>query len=111
MTDADDVIARAREVRAAAMPGPWRVAHHGGWEIEAAPNVLIADLGPISTAPDDARAIVLAVNALGPLLDVLEAAQAWRIARQGRMGEPVAAHDAAQAIDRALAALRAEVQR
>ena len=39
----------------AATPGDWRLALHKSWEVEAAPNQIIADCGMIDCAEADAR--------------------------------------------------------
>ena len=48
--DLDAIEARVR----AATDGPWCRAHHGTWEVEAAPNQLIADFGTVDKAAEDA---------------------------------------------------------
>jgi hypothetical protein len=72
MTTIDEIRARW----AKATPGPWRVAHHGTWEVEAPPNVLVADCGTIDRAKEDATAIAAAPSDIATLLDLLDAERA-----------------------------------
>lgn len=100
----DDVIARMRTVRAAAAPGPWEYREHEGLAAIACPGGWALEDGNPHPELPDKRLVVLAANALPALLDVLEAAHAE--------AEPVrgCASELRIAVDRALAALRAEVE-
>jgi hypothetical protein len=73
----DDIKARL----AAATPGPWRVAHHGAWEVEAPPNQLVADCGTVDHAKADANLIAHAPADIRWCLD--------RIAKLERAAEQV----------------------
>ncbi len=78
MTTNDNPIEALRAVHEAATPGPWRHARHGSHEVEAEPNVLVADCGAIGRAAEDARAIAVTHNVMPELLAVVEAMRAIR---------------------------------
>lgn len=66
---------RLDEIRArlaAATPGPWRVAHHGTWEVEAPPHQVVADCGTVDRAEADATLMAHAPDDLAYLLDRLD---------------------------------------
>jgi hypothetical protein len=73
MSRIDDIKARL----AAATPGRWRVANHGTWEVEASPNVLVADCGTIDHAKEDAALIANAPADLAYLLRVADLVRAY----------------------------------
>ena len=56
----------------AATPGPWRHAMHGRHEVEAEPNVLIADCGTVGRAYHDAALITALRNDVPALLEEVD---------------------------------------
>ena len=67
-----------------ATPGPWQVAFHGVYEVEAPPNQLVADVGICGRAKEDAEAIAAAPQDIAWLLAALEARNAeFEAAREG----------------------------
>ena len=71
-----DDIAAIKERWANATPGPWQVAFHGVYEVEAPPNQLVADVGICGRAKEDAEAIAAAPQDIATLLAALEARDA-----------------------------------
>ena len=65
-------LAELRRLHEAATPGPWRHAYHGTFEVEAEPNVLVADTGGLGHAKQDAHLIAAMHNALPALLNELD---------------------------------------
>jgi len=75
----DDIAAIKAAIKerwANATPGPWQVAFHGFYEVEAPPNQLVADVGICGRAKEDAEAIAAAPQDIAWLMAALEARDA-----------------------------------
>jgi hypothetical protein len=73
--DENDIAAIKAAIKARwanATPGPWQVAFHGVYEVEAPPNQLVADVGICGSAKEDAEAIAAAPQDIATLLAALE---------------------------------------
>jgi uncharacterized protein YggE len=91
--------AAIKERWANATPGPWQVAFHGFYEVEAPPNQLVADVGICGRAKEDAEAIAAAPQDIATLLAALEARDA-EIARLRRVETTARLVDAIKAVPR-----------
>jgi hypothetical protein len=102
--------AAIKERWANATPGPWQVAFHGVYEVEAPPNQLVADVGICGRAKEDAEAIAAAPQDIAWLLAALEARDA-ELARLRRVEaaarEMLGKHDDLCPYETELRALRA----
>lgn len=104
-----------RALLAAATPGPWKAGRNGpiamvvsGYDPDRFPRQFRADCG-ISDA--DATLIAAAVNALGPLLDALDAAEAERDAARAELAATQAVlNDGCVRVEKALAEARRHLQ-
>lgn len=105
-TTNDNPIEALRAVYEAATPGPWRHARHGSHEVEAEPNVLVADCGAIGRAAEDARAIAATHNVMPELLAMVEAARVWSPIRRCRDGCTCPPRDLGDAHDALVAKIR-----
>lgn len=73
-----DEIYHARAALTAASPGPWSYREYDGMAAVACANGWALEDGNPNPELPDKKLVVLAVNALGPLLDAIEAADKLR---------------------------------